>query len=223
MKLAYFTSKQIKPMAEQLLGELELQHRRPLTFKRPALLVLDMQDYFLEPASHAFVPSAPALVLGIQQLIEIFRQKELPVIFTQHINTAEDAGMMSEWWRDLITDDHPGAGISTLFEIGESPVIQKSQYDAFMGTDLDEMLESRSVTDVVITGVMTHLCCETTARSAFMHGYRVWFPVDGSATYHLEFHRSSLMTLSHGFASPVTVDELLAALSEWTPDSDAGM
>ena len=195
-----------------LLSGVRVKRNRTVEFGRPALLVLDMQEYFLHPESHAFVPSAPALIPGIQQLIHKFREKGYPVLFTQHVNTLEDAGMMAEWWRDLITVEHPMVGLSTQLEVGESPVIQKSQYDAFWGTDLDAMLITMGCTDVVVTGVMTHLCCETTARSAFMHGYRVWFPVDGTATYHLDFHQSTLTTLAHGFAVPVLVRELLSAL-----------
>jgi nicotinamidase-related amidase len=212
MKSAYFTSNSIQSQAEMLLSGVQVKRNRTVELGMPALLVLDMQEYFLHPESHAFVPSAPALIPGIQQLIKGFRQKGHPVIFTQHVNTLEDAGMMAEWWRDLITAEHPRVGLSDHLEVGESPVIQKSQYDAFWGTDLDDMLTSEGCTDVVITGVMTHLCCETTARAAFMHGYRVWFPVDGTATYHLDFHRSTLTTLVHGFAVPVLVRELLLAL-----------
>jgi len=212
MKSVYFTSKQINTQAEELLTELKLKHRRPIVWRRPALLVLDMQQYFLDPSSHAFVPSAPALIPGIGQLVQSFRQKGHPVIFTQHINTPENAGMMANWWRDLITKDHPGASLSNQLGIENSLVIEKTQYDAFLGTDLATRLEEQAVTDVVITGVMTHLCCETTARSAFMHGYQVWFALDGTATYHLDFHKSTLINLSHGFATPVLVRELLAAV-----------
>jgi bifunctional isochorismate lyase / aryl carrier protein len=56
---------------------------------------------------------------------------------------------------------------------------------------------------------MTHLCCETTARSAFMRGFEVFFTMDGTATYNEQLHRASLLTLSHGFALPVLMDELL--------------
>jgi bifunctional isochorismate lyase/aryl carrier protein len=212
MKSAYFTSKQIDVQAEQLLSELKLRQRRTLALEIPALLVLDMQQYFLDPGSHAFVPSAPALIPGIAQLIKTFRQKGFPVIFTQHVNTVENAGMMSSWWRDLITADHPLVGLTPLLEVGDSAVVQKPQYDAFLGTGLDAQLKSLTCTDVVITGVMAHLCCETTARAAFMRGYRVWFAVDGTATYNLDFHKSTLLNLSHGFATPVLVRELLSAV-----------
>ena len=64
--------------------------------ERAALLVLDMQDYFLREGSHAFIPSAPAILPNIEKLIESFYEANRPVIFTRHLNT--DAGMMSRWW-----------------------------------------------------------------------------------------------------------------------------
>ena len=91
-------------------------------------------------------------------------------------------------------------------------LIQKSQYDAFYQTQLEGILRDRQVTQVVICGVMTHLCCETTARSAFMHGFEVFFPVDGTVTYRLEYHRASLLNLAHGFASIVLMKNILQAI-----------
>jgi isochorismate hydrolase len=58
---------------------------------------------------------------------------------------------------------------------------------------------------------MTHLCCETTARSAFIHGFEVFFTIDGTATYTEAHHRATLLNLANGFATPVLVAELLAA------------
>src|SRR4030042_1513571 len=91
-------------------------------------------------------------------------------------------------------------------------LIQKSQYDAFYHTQLNELLHTSGVTQVVLCGVMTHLCCETTARSAFMHGFEVFFPVDGTATYNLAYHRASLLNLAHGFANLVFINDLLATI-----------
>ncbi len=136
-----------------------------------------------------------------------------PVIFTRHLNTPEDAGMMARWWRDLLTRDHPHAGLAPELAAVAGTVIEKSQYDAFYQTDLDARLRSAGVTDVVVTGVMTHLCCETTARSAFVHGFRVWFAADGTASYNPDFHLAALRNLSHGFAAPVLVSDLLEALA----------
>jgi isochorismate hydrolase len=59
---------------------------------------------------------------------------------------------------------------------------------------------------------MTHLCCETSARSAFMRGFEVFFPIDGTATYNRDFHLATLRNLAHGFATMTTVRELLIKL-----------
>lgn len=212
MKSVYFTSKHIEHQAQAMLDTLEVR-QRPIEWDHPALLVLDMQDYFLSPDSHAFVPSAPAILPGILTLIDAFNRANRPVIFTRHLNTPEDAGMMARWWRDLLTRDHPHAKLAKKLAIEAETIIEKSQYDAFFQTDLDARLRLTGVTDVVVTGVMAHLCCETTARSAFMHGYRVWFAADGTASYNRDFHLAALRNLSHGFAAAVLVSNLLEALA----------
>ena len=212
MKSLYFTSNQIERQAEEILSQVEMKKRRSHTWHRPALLVLDMQQYFLHDDSHAFVPSAPAILPAVIQLVDLFRQAAFPVLFTRHINSQEDAGNMSFWWRDLITIDHPHSGLIEPFSPFEKNALIKAQYDAFMGTGLQQHLDDLQVTDVVITGVMTHLCCESTARSAFMRGYQVWFPVDGTATYHPDFHLGSLRNLAHGFAHiPLMRDLIMLA------------
>ena len=144
-----------------------------------------MQAYFLDACSHAYIPSAEAIVEGIVKLIKEYSIRDRPIIFTQHINTTANAGMMSTWWKDLLTAQNPLHQIIPEIDPSMGTLIQKSQYDAFYQTQLDEILHARGVTQVVLCGVMTHLCCETTARSAFMHGYEVFFPVDGTATYNL--------------------------------------
>jgi len=60
-----------------------------------------------------------------------------------------------------------------------------------------------------VCGVMTHLCCETTARSAFIRGFKTYFTIDGTATYNEQFHMASLINLSHGFAIPVLIDDIV--------------
>ena len=184
-----------------------------ISMERPALLVLDMQKYFFSEKSHAFIPSAPAILPGVVDLISAFQQAGLPVIFTRHLNTPENAGMMAKWWHDLIKKERPDAGLVDEVDALADEVIEKSQYDAFYETPLLERLQSAGVTDLVITGVMTHLCCETTARSGFVHGFRIWFTVDGTATYNMEYHLATLRNLAHGFATPVLVRKMIKAVS----------
>ena len=202
----YFTPETIQQKSRVMLESLASFRSRhaDIIFRpeRAALLVLDMQEYFLCEGSHAFIPSAPAILPNLQRLISDFTAHNRPVIFTRHVNTDEDAHMMSRWWRDLIRADSPDSAISASLDISKGIVIPKTQYDAFYNTPLEETLRGRGVEQVIVTGVMTHLCCETTARSAFVRGFEVFFCADGTATYTKELHRSTLLNLSHGVAIP---------------------
>lgn len=212
MKQAYFTGTTIDAVSQQLLRELAPRKRevaRPFP-DGSALLVLDMQRFFLDPGSHAHVPSAPAIVPRLRRLAELFLAAGRPVIRTRHANTPADAGAMARWWRELLSPDSPAAEFVPELRLPGAPVVAKTQYDAFFRTDLEDLLRARGVSRVVVTGVMTHLCCETTARAAFVRGFDVLFPVDGTATYDLDFHRSALRNLAHGFATLTLVHDLLA-------------
>ncbi len=219
-KEEYLSEGEIEQYARELRkssGKSHLGLSAPKSGKT-VLLVLDVQRYFIDKSSHAFVPSAPVLIPRILNLIAAFQKTDNPIILTRHVNDQNNAGMMRHWWRDLIVEDDPNSQIIPELSELNLPTIVKSQYDAFYNTKLDEMLREHNVTQVVITGVMTHLCCETTARSAFMHGYSVLFPVDGTATYNEEFHRATLLNLSHGFAHVVTVEEVVNYLNNVTYD-----
>jgi isochorismate hydrolase len=121
---------------------------------------------------------------------------------------------MATWWRELISIENPLSAIISEFDFSRRYVLRKNQYDAFYQTNLEEILRIKGVTQVVISGVMTHLCCETTARSAFMRGFDVYFLIDGTATYNEEHQLATLLNLSHGFAQPVLTAEITRVLEE---------
>ena len=213
MKETYYSPENIERQAKEILDSLQISQRKlslPLDPDRSALLVLDMQRYFLEETSHAFIPSASAILPKVRGLIHAYHARDLPVVFTRHVNTPEDAAQMAVWWREVITDDNPLSQVTSELDVRQGRVLNKSQYDAFYNTELEGYLRAEGVTQVLICGVMTHLCCETTARSAFMRGFQVFFSVDGTATYNLDYHRAALMNLAHGFAVPVLVDDMIA-------------
>ena len=176
-----------------------------------ALLVLDMQRYFLDEASHARVPSGRAILPNVNSLVAMFREAERPVIFTRHsLEKGEDPGIMGRWWRDIVREGTPESSlVGSLDMNGSDPVIRKTRYSAFVGTGLEEMLRSTGVDSLVITGLTTHLCCESTARDAFMRDFAVFFVVDATATWTEDLHVSSLRSLSDGFVIPVATSDLL--------------
>jgi len=85
----------------------------------------------------------------------------------------------------------------------------KHRYSAFYNTDLETILRCLKVEDVVITGIMTNMCCESTARGAYYRDYRVFFPADGTGSVIEEMHVASLLNLAFGFASVTTCESLL--------------
>jgi isochorismate hydrolase len=116
--------------------------------------------------------------------------------------------MMGEWWGDLLEPGDPATAIEPALEDLSTVVIAKTQYDAFYETELEEVLRSSGSDQVVVTGVMTHLCVEATARSAFVRGFAVYLPADGTATYNRDYHAASLLNLSHGTAAITTISAL---------------
>ena len=87
-----------------------------------------------------------------------------------------------------------------LERLPEDMVVGKNTYSAFRNTRLEEQLREMGVEEVIVTGVMTNLCCETTAREAFVRGFRVFFSTDATATSDLELHEATLKNLAYGFA-----------------------
>jgi isochorismate hydrolase len=211
MKTAYFTEDNTDSRARALLEEVRSRvSLRDISFepRKSALIILDVQRYFADRSSHAFIPSLPPILSRLQQIEAAYVAAGRPVILTRHANTDEDAGLLGTWWNDLIRDGTSEMEIVPELNIEGSIILDKTQYDAFHGTGLEEILRRQNVTQLVVTGVMTHLCCETTARSAFVRGFTVFLPVDGTATYNEDFHFATLLNLSHGFAVPVLMEDL---------------
>ena len=178
-----------------------------------ALLLVDMQEYFFSPDSHAFIPSAPSIIPKVKILIEYYKKHSLPIILTRHIG---DSGInMGKWWRRKM-DDASSAFIPAIFEIGKSGgshnlihIIQKSTYDPFYHTDLEEILRTKDIDQLVICGVMTNLCVEHAARSAFIRDILPVIPIDTTAAYTRKLHMSTLYNASFAFAlTPLSRDLL---------------
>lgn len=214
VKENYFTPGNIRSVAMKMMADLRKSNKKQVMRFVPevsALLVIDMQGYFLDPNSHAFLPSAKAIIPNVKNLINVFCGKR-PIIFTQHINTQQNAKMLRKWWDDIITTDNDYYKLSSELYFSGAPVVVKTQYDAFYRTKLNELLHKHQVKQIIITGVMANLCCETTARSAFIHGFEVFFVIDGTATVSRAMHKATLLNLSYGFAIPVLTQDIIKKL-----------
>ncbi|PIN11862.1 Pyrazinamidase/nicotinamidase PNC1 [Handroanthus impetiginosus] len=186
----------------------EIRKRSPDP-KSAALLVIDVQNYF-----HSM---AGPILAALNATIDLCRRSSMPVFFTRHCHRSPaDYSMLYEWWNgDLILDGTPDSQlISDLHRTEDDPVVLKNTYSAFRGTGLEEKLKEMGVKEVIVTGVMTNLCCETTAREAFVRGFRVFFSTDATATSSLELHEATLKNMAYGFAYLVDCNRLEKALSK---------
>ncbi|MCP4677890.1 MAG: cysteine hydrolase [Deltaproteobacteria bacterium] len=212
---AYIDETELGSLARSWLDEIRSQTaprpRLELDADRAALLVIDMLRYFADPSGRCHLPAATAIIGRIQSLIAAWRALGRPVIFTRHCHEGQhDLGMLGRFFSDYIRAGEPDAEIVPA--LAPSPgelVFKKTTYDAFLGTDLEATLRKKDIEQVVITGVLTHMCCETTARAAFCRGFEVYVPVDAVASSTEERHLGSLLAMADSVAVMHSTQEVL--------------
>jgi ureidoacrylate peracid hydrolase len=190
--------------------------RFPLSKESCALLIIDMQNYFVAESGGMFVPATHEILDNIKALQKAFRDIRQPVIFTSHSHYSPelDGGNLTWWWDGYCRAGSPDADIyDDIKPLEGEKIVHKHRYSGFEGTDLQITLHSLGITDLVITGTMTNLCCETTARDAFNTDYRVQFVCDAVATSNDDLHLATLKNISFGFAPIVTTNEVIEQLT----------
>jgi len=179
---------------------------------KAALLVIDMVKYFCHETSRACVGEPNMLISSVVRLVNAFVTARRPVVYTRHIDVSTTRNMMIKWWQENISPRDPLSELIEEIDTSMGMVLIKHQYDAFFRTRLERFLRQKRVEQVVICGVLTNLCCETTARSAFMRGFEVYFTDDATRTYSRAMHDATLANLGYGFAQIVQTADVLAAL-----------
>ncbi|MFX1298023.1 MAG: cysteine hydrolase family protein, partial [Promethearchaeota archaeon] len=201
----YVNPNSLEKKAQYWLKKIEFfnQHRMELNTEKSALLVIDMQKFFLDPASPTFTCGGLAILSNIKQLIQAFRDANRPVIYTCHVHHPDyiDAGIMGWWWEGMCIEGSSESKVhDEIAPLPNEKVIFKHRYSAFYNTDLEIVLRSLKIEDLILSGVMTNLCCESTARDAYYRDYRVFFLADGTGSVNEELHLASLLNLALGFA-----------------------
>ena len=190
-------------------------HEMRLDTAKSALLVVDMQRFFLEDDSPTFTCGAAAILPTVKRLIAAFRKAGRPVIFTRHVHHPDDldSGIMGWWWEGKCLEGSRESEIHPeLAPMPGEKVVFKHRYSAFYNTDLETVLRCLKVEDLVVSGVMTNLCCESTVRDAYYRDFRVFIPADGTGTINEEMHLASLLNLAYGFAFVTTGEGIVRPL-----------
>lgn len=213
---AYFTAENADAKTAQWLDRVRASAApRPqlaLDPAKAALLVVDMLVYFASPAGRCFLPAAVPAAARIRRILDGWRRIGGLVVFARHAHEgAHDLGMLGRFFSDYIRAGEPDAEIvDSLAPAPGEPVLRKTTYDAFLGTPLEALLRERGVSQVVVTGVLTHMCVETTARAAFCRGFEVYVAVDAAASTSEERHLGSLLAMADAVAIVMSAGEVVA-------------
>ena len=194
--------------------------------EKTALVVVDMQNYFMHESQQAGCPVGQTIVGNVNRIADTVRRTGGIVIWIQNLAPADthetwktaherylpekaDLRVASmtrgEWpfelWADLDVQD------------GDFRVV-KRRYSAFIqgSSDIELILKDNNIENILVCGVATNVCCESTARDAMMLNYRALMVSDGCATSSDEEHANSLVAFYTHFGDVQNTDELCARL-----------
>lgn len=172
-----------------------------------ALVVVDMQNLFVETGQPLAIPRALAIVPTINGLVSAVRACSGAIIWTRH--TFDPAYAPPPWFEALVGPEataalqllRPGSRPHEIFGAlrrqPEDLVIDKHRMSAFVSRDsnLDAVLRVRGIDTLIVAGTVTNFCCQGTARDAMMRDYRVLFTTDGTAARNDEDQQATLVDL----------------------------
>lgn len=181
-----------------------------------ALLVIDVQKGFREELHWGGNRSTPDFENNLQSILSKFRSKHLPIFHIKHNSIHDYSPLNPQKPGNEIEDFAKPANEKNEF------LLTKTVNSAFIGTDLEERLRQLNVSSLVIVGMTSNHCCETTARMASNFGFQVFFVRDATATFDRvfdgqtipaeEIHRVTLANLNGEFAVIVRTDEIIDGL-----------
>ncbi|MDX3905327.1 MAG: isochorismatase family cysteine hydrolase [Pigmentiphaga sp.] len=195
----------------------------PLEKDKAVLLVIDMQNDFVRENAPMEVPSARQRIPAMAALVAQARKARVPVIYTRHVLYDEfDVSPLETKQIPRLRTAGMRAGtpgVDIIDELAPLPgeiVISKHRYDAFYNTRLDTVIRTirgpHVADSVIITGTVTSVCCESTARSAFMRDLRVFFVDDATGGFDDASHQATLATIDRVFGKVVSTRQVLDVL-----------
>jgi nicotinamidase-related amidase len=174
---------------------------------KAALVVIDLQKGIVAlPTVHP----VPEIIARTAELARAFRKRGLPVVLVNvdgrapgRTDAAAPAFAFPPDWAELVPE---------LEQQPHDHLVTKQRWGAFIGTPLDQYLRGHDVTQIVLTGVATSIGVESTARSAYDHGYNVVFVTDAMTDRDADAHRNSIEKIFPRMGETTMTDALLARL-----------
>jgi ureidoacrylate peracid hydrolase len=177
-----------------------------------AVLVIDMQNGFVHsdgslPKAGFGLPNMEAVTAANADLIAAARASGVPVVYTRHVFRDDYADMaprakaqLPEGLELLVRGTWDAEVVDELAPLPAEKVIDKNRYDAFLYTDLEVVLRALGVKRLLVTGVVTSVCVESTVRAAEMRDFDVYVASDCTSAQP-EFHEPALAAMAAVFAT----------------------
>ena len=194
-----------------------------------ALVVVDMQNDFVRQGAPLEVPDARDTIDNHQRLLERFRDRKRLVVFTRFI-AGPGRTLIWNWsaalarpicccWpgfqRTYADVEGPRDGAAVIDELAPLSAelqVDKYNYGAFHRTNLLDILQSHCVDTVMVTGTVTQICVDETARGAFREGLKAVVVSDAVSSFDRTLHQATLANFAMKFGWVKTTDEVLAML-----------
>ena len=194
---------------------------------RTALVVVDMQNAFMLPGvAHALCPMAEKIVPNINRLAQAVRVTGGTVIW---IKTTFKDDALKNWstYFEMVKPEQGARRVAALtagnkgHELwaaldvrADDLIVEKNRFSAFIqgSSNLAEVLRERGLDTVLITGTVTNVCCESTARDAMMLNFKTIMVTDGNAAVTDEDHNASLCAFYLTFGDVMPTDMLVTCL-----------
>jgi len=193
---------------------------------KTALVVIDMQNYFMKPGFQGEVPMARKIVPTVNRLAAATRELGGHVVWVRNTTsgTRESWSVLHDWLQTPERRDRRYASMelgeegnalwSELDVRTEDGQIVKKRFSAFVhgSSDIEAYLRGRGIDTLLIGGTATQVCCESSARDAMMLNFKVIMVPDALATYSDEDQNNALRAFYSNFGDLQTADEAIASL-----------
>ena len=191
-----------------------------LAGKNTAVIVVDVQNDYCHPdgaisKSGINVRSVKQIMPNLHSVLEAARESSIPIIFLQ---TNHEKATDSEVWLSRFPDGinpicRTGSWGADFYEVAPGPndiVVKKHRYSGFVHTRLESVLQTLKIETLIMTGVSTNLCVESTAREGFMLDYHIVLLKDACAAFSQAEHDMTLKTVDTYFGMVTDSTEIVS-------------
>lgn len=179
--------------------------------RKMAVVAIDIQKEYLTKGRPLFVQEGQSVLAKATEIMDAARGKGISVVHVKHVSkNLSDS-----------TFNRNSPLVELAYEVpAQEPVVTKQVPGAFYSTDLDDLLKSRGIEVVAVLGLLSFMCCDTTAREAHARGYKVLFVEDATAAIPVNgidaktVHNVVCAVQGWMFSQVVTTPELIALINK---------